>query len=61
MESFNEVGMNSNDLPSAVGSKNFSSVLAIFSESGENDSSWLFKSIATFGKSFNCGVAIVDE
>lgn len=48
-------------LPSAVGSKNFSSVLAFLSELGENDSSWDFKSTATFGKSFSDGAAIVRE
>lgn len=48
-------------LPSAVGSKAFSSVLAFFSEFGENDSSCDFKSTATFGKSFNDGAAISDN
>lgn len=45
--------------PSAVGNSNFSSVLAIFRESGEKDSSWLFKSTATFGKSFSDGDAAI--
>ena len=46
-------------IPSAVGSKHFSSVLALLSAVGENASSWLFKSTSTFGKSFNAGAAIL--
>lgn len=47
------------DSPSAVGSTTFSSVFAWFNVVGEKDSSWDFKSVATFGKSFNAGAAIL--
>ena len=47
-------------LPSAVGNKTFSSVFAFLSLSAEKDSSWDFKSSATFGKSFKAGAAMTQ-